>query len=121
VLERAGVHLDALVGSAHDPRERYEGSLDPPPGLVVMTEGAAGGSYSTCGEPAQRFTAVPPFATPVDTYGCGDSFLAGLTFALGANPGDADAAVAFAARCGSACLTGRGAFASQLRLTGGTR
>ena len=39
-------------------------------------------------------------------YGCGDSFMAGLTFALGAELEPHDA-VAFAARCGAAALTGR--------------
>jgi len=51
--------------------------------------------------------AAPPPGDVVDTYGAGDSFAAGLTFALasGAPPQEA---VAFAARCGAATLTGRG-------------
>jgi ribokinase len=51
----------------------------------------------------------------VDAYGCGDSFAAGLAYAL-AETGAAEAAIAFAARCGAAALTGRGAFQGQLRL-----
>ena len=50
-----------------------------------------------------------------DAYGCGDAFAAGLTFALarGDEPRDA---IALAARCGAAALTGRGGYAGQLRL-----
>jgi ribokinase len=51
--------------------------------------------------------------TVVDAYGCGDCFAAGLSFALGR--GDpVDEAVALAARCGAAVMTGRGPYASQL-------
>ena len=48
-----------------------------------------------------------------DAYGCGDSFAAGLTFGLGEGRPLAGALV-LAARCGAACLTGRGPFAGQL-------
>src|SRR5207244_3331235 len=49
----------------------------------------------------------------VDAYGCGDSFAAGLTFALAR--GDApEQAIPFAARCGATVLTGRGPYTSQL-------
>jgi ribokinase len=51
----------------------------------------------------------------VDAYGCGDSFAAGLTFALGMGKPAPDA-LALAAACGAACLTGRGAYAGQLVL-----
>ena len=43
------------------------------------------------------------------------SFAAGLTFALGEGRAPADA-VAFAASCGAACLTGRGPYEGQLTL-----
>jgi ribokinase len=45
----------------------------------------------------------------VDAYGCGDTFAAALTLALAR--GDAlGEALAFAARAGATCLTGRGPF-----------
>jgi ribokinase len=49
----------------------------------------------------------------VDAYGCGDCFAAGLTFGLGRGDSVEDA-VAFAARCGAAVMTGRGPYAAQL-------
>lgn len=112
-LQEAGVELDALVGSGRDEGERYEdGDLDPPPRLVVRTAGAEGGTWA-----AERRTgayrSVQPPGPVADAYGCGDSFAAGLTFALGEGR-TADEALAFAARCGAACLTGRGPYEGQL-------
>jgi ribokinase len=115
-LARVGIQLDALVGSRKDRAERYRpGDLEPVPGLAVWTEGKAGGSYLTADGTAGRFNPAPVPGPIVDTYGAGDSFAAGLTSALGEgrSPGDA---LAFAARCGAACLTGRGPYAGQLRL-----
>jgi ribokinase len=114
-LARAKAPLDALVGSGRDPDERYEpGALDPSPGLVVLTEGAAGGRYVTADGVDHRFPAAPLPGPVVDAYGCGDSFAAGMTYGLGAGIGP-KAAVELAARCGAACLTGRGPYEGQLR------
>jgi ribokinase len=110
-LREAHVGLDALVGSAHDAGEVYApGDIEPAPKLYVATAGAAGGSMT----PGGGFRAAPLPGPIVDTYGAGDSFAAGLTYGLaaGMTPGDA---VGLAARCGAAALTGRGAFAGQLR------
>jgi ribokinase len=116
VLREAGVELDALVGSSRDPSERYaDGDLSPRPKLVVRTDGEKGGEFWEGGGPACRFEPTPPPGPEVDAYGCGDSFAAGLAYGL-AETGSARAAIAFAARCGAAALTGRGAFEGQLRL-----
>jgi ribokinase len=58
-------------------------------------------------QPGGPYSAAPLPGPIVDTYGAGDSFMAGLTYALAANA-DAHDAVVFAARCGAAALTGRG-------------
>lgn len=105
-LKEAAVALDALVGSATDPAEGYrDGDLDPPPRLVVATEGENGGRY---GPGSHRWEAPPLPGRRSDAYGAGDSFAAGLTFALaeGRAPDDA---VVFAARCGAEAITRRGA------------
>jgi ribokinase len=110
-LNEGGVELDALIGSGRDPGEIYEhGDLDPPPRLVVRTYGSEG----AVAEPGGRFPAAPPPGPLVDAYGAGDSFAAGLTFALAEGRPLADA-MDLAGRCGAAALTGRGAFAGQLR------
>ena len=103
VLRRSGVELDALVGSGEDRAEHYRGELDPPPKLVVTTSGALGG----WARPGGPFSAATPPGEVVDTYGAGDSFAAGLTYALGSGL-SGDDAIAFAARCGAGALTGRG-------------
>lgn len=113
ILRAAGVAIDALVGSAADPAERYADDLDPPPHLVVRTAGGAGGTFSVAGQPPVRFAPVPLPGPVADAYGCGDSFAAGLTFALGDGQPPADA-VTFAAHCGAAVLTGKGPYAAQL-------
>ena len=115
-LAGAGVGLDAVIGSARDEGERYPpGSVEPQPALVVMTQGAGGGSYTGSEGRTGSWEAAALPGTASDAYGCGDSFAAGLTFALGR--GDAvDAALSFAAGCGAACLSGRGPYEGQLRL-----
>ena len=50
----------------------------------------------------------------MDTYGCGDCFAAGLTFGL-ARGDSMEEALALAAQCGAAVMTGRGPYAAQLR------
>ena len=115
-LAGEGVLLDALVGSGRDPAERYEpGSLQPAPRLVVVTAGSAGGTYITADGHSGHYVAQPPPGPIVDAYGSGDSFAAGLTFALGAGYGTAEA-LTLAARCGAACASGRGPYQGQLRL-----
>ena len=116
VLREAGVTLDAIVGSRRDPSESYaDGDLSPRPKLVVRTDGERGGEFWEDGSEIRRFDPAPPPGPVVDAYGCGDSFAAGLAYAL-ADSGSTEAAIAFAARCGAAALTGRGAFQGQLRL-----
>jgi len=105
-LREAAVPLDLLVGSANDPSERYDGSLDAK--VVVRTDGANGGTAN--GEP---FEAAEPPGPVVDTYGAGDSFGAALAFALAR--GDAlQGALALATRAGAAVITGRGPYTSQV-------
>jgi ribokinase len=112
VLRRAAVPHDAVIGSGEDDAERYRpGDLDPAPALVVTTAGALGG----WAQPGGPFTAPAPPGPVVDTYGAGDSFAAGLTYALAAGRAPADA-VAFAARCGAAALTGRGVSPQRVEL-----
>jgi ribokinase len=114
-LAHAGVRLDALVSSAKDRGERYEsGEIDPPPLLVVRTAGAAGGSVVAADGRSSEWAAAPLPSPPVDAYGAGDSFAAGLTYGLGDGRSPQEALV-LAARCGAACMTGRGPYEGQLR------
>jgi ribokinase len=113
-LNEAHVELDALVSSANDAGERYSpGELDPAPRLVVRTDGADGGDLLAADGTTTRWAAAPLPGPPVDSYGAGDSFAAGLAYGLaeGLPP---DGAVALGARCGAACVTGRGPYAGQL-------
>jgi ribokinase len=99
VLEASGVAVDALIGSGLDPAEHVpNGALSQPPRLRIATEGAAGG----WSEPGGRYPAQPLKGPLLDSYGCGDSFAAGVTAGLAAGCSDA-AAISLGARCGAAC------------------
>tara|TARA_B000000437_G_scaffold64984_1_gene46921 strand:+ start:105 stop:620 length:516 start_codon:yes stop_codon:yes gene_type:complete len=101
VLQQAGVPLDALIGSGLDPGERVEsGQLNPAPHTVIRTEGAAGG----VSHPGGRYDPSPLPGPLVESYGCGDSFAAGVVTGLAARWPLAKA-IALGAQCGAACAT----------------
>jgi ribokinase len=109
-----GVQLDALVLSGGDEIElRAAAPALEEAELVVWTEGERGGRYRRRDGETGRWAALAPPAPPADSYGCGDSFAAGLTYALGAGL-DLDDALALAARCGAVCVTGHGPYERQL-------
>jgi ribokinase len=109
-----GVELDVLVLSARDAVERGEAArAESDAELVVLTDGARGGSWRSRSGESGTWGPVEPPGEPVDSYGCGDSFAAGLTYALGAGLSVPDS-LTLAARCGACCLTGSGPYERQL-------
>ncbi|HEX5852207.1 MAG TPA: PfkB family carbohydrate kinase [Solirubrobacteraceae bacterium] len=109
-----GVPLDALVSSRDDAIESREaGRVWDEAAVVVSTEGAQGGSYRERSGASGKWEAAELPGEPVDSYGCGDSFAAGLTYGLGAGLALQDA-LDLAARCGAMCLTGRGPYERQM-------
>lgn len=111
-----GIKVDALVLSEDDALERMEASetgAEEQASLVVRTEGARGGVYRASTGEAGSWRAAEPPGEPIDSYGCGDSFAAGLTYGLGAGM-QAREALDLAARCGAVCLTGRGPYGARL-------
>ena len=114
LLAEVDLRLDAVVGSAVDPAEAFDpDDLMNPPRLVVRTGSVRGGRYETSDGRSGTYEAVDPPGPVVDTYGAGDSFAAGLTFALGAGM-DTDEALSLAARCGAWCAAGKGPYGNQL-------
>jgi ribokinase len=108
-LRAAGVQIDALVHSGLDLAERYEpGRLEPAPRLVVTTMGREGGRF-VAGEQAGVYAAAELPGPLADAYGAGDSFAAGLAYAL-ARGDPIEVGLAFAAACGAAAMTVRGAY-----------
>lgn len=113
-LIESGVRADVLIASDSDPAEAVDpDALPVPPGVIVWTEGADGGRWEAADGASGRWDPAPLPGPPVDSYGCGDSFAAGLTVGL-ARGLELEDALALGARCGAACLTGRGALAPQL-------
>jgi ribokinase len=118
VLASAGVQVDVLVASGNDRGERYmPGDIEPVPGLVARTSGGEGGTLLKPDGTTSRWDAAPLPGPAVDAYGAGDCFAAGLTFGLGEGSSIEDA-LALGARCGAACMTGRGPYEAQLRSAG---
>ncbi|HWC14840.1 MAG TPA: PfkB family carbohydrate kinase [Actinomycetota bacterium] len=107
------IDVDAVVGSATDTAETLAPDLLDRVGLVVRTRGRDGGTFTSRDGSTGAFRAPPLAAPVVDTYGAGDSFAAGLTFALTRGLSDRDA-VDFAARCGAAVLAAAGPYEAQL-------
>jgi ribokinase len=107
-LVPAHVQLDVLVRSARDPGEQYV-ELEPAPRYVAKTDGAGGGSVISAAGTRTHWTAAPLPGPAVDAYGAGDSFAAGLTYAL-ASGQPPEEAVRQGARCGAAAMTVRGAY-----------
>ena len=114
-LQEAGVELDALVGSGRTRAELYQpGDLDPAPQSSVTTAGGLGGWL----QPGGPFRSAPLPGPVVDTYGAGDCFAAGLTFApraRGRRRGRGRASPPAAAR---RCMTGQGPYARPNRRRG---
>jgi ribokinase len=113
-LAAAGVQLDMLVSSSRDAGERYTpGDIEPPPRFVARTAGAGGGRLEALDGSTSAWQPAPLPGPSVDTYGAGDCFAAGLTFGLaeGRSPQDA---LELGARCGAACVAGRGPYSGQL-------
>jgi len=109
-----GIPIDALVLSGADGVEleaaenaRREAAL------VAVTEGGRGGCWELRSGERGRWEPAPVPGDAVDVFGCGDSFAAALTYALGAGMARAEA-FGLAARAGATCLTGRGPYERQL-------
>jgi ribokinase len=118
VLRVGELPIDVLVLSANDAGEAYvAGQLSPEPAFVVRTHGAEGGSWVGADATTGTWAVAPLPGPKADAYGCGDSFAAGLTHGMADGRGIAGA-LELAARCGAACLTGRGPYAGQLEEAG---
>jgi ribokinase len=108
-LAASGVQLDAVVGSANDPRETYRpGTIDPEPRVAVLTSGSEGGRYWTADGSSGEFEAAPTPEVIADAYGAGDSFAAGLTYGLASGQA-VEEALATAARRGAEAMARPGA------------
>lgn len=105
-LQDAAIHLDALIGSGLDPDEQLCEPLGfPTPRVQIATEGDNGGRLT----PGGRYIAAHPPGPMIDSYGCGDSFAAGVTVGLAAG-WTVQEAVALGADIGARCTTWQGPY-----------
>jgi ribokinase len=89
------------------------GAGNAPPTAWVITDGTRGGTYLDRHARPHAWDPVTPPGPVVDSYGCGDSFAAGLTVGLAHGYALSDA-IALGARCGAPNATARGGLAGQL-------
>ncbi len=100
-LNEADIELDCLIGSNLDPYERDETrKLNFKPKLTISTEGKLGGFSN----PGGRFKALKLKGKAIDSYGCGDSFAAGVTTGIAAEWGT-QKSIELGAKCGANCAT----------------
>ncbi len=79
LINQSKVYLDALIGSNLDPDEFFLLSdLKKEPRYIIKTEGEKGGISL----PGGRFKAINNNNLKIDSYGCGDSFAAGILYGL---------------------------------------
>jgi ribokinase len=110
VLAESGLTLDALVYSDRDELESsIAEEVKPRCGLLVATRGAEGGRYQTGDGKTGSFKAAPLPGPVADSYGCGDSFAAALTYGLAAGE-TVDSSLELAAEAGASCLTRSGPY-----------
>ena len=82
IINKSNILLDALISSNLDPGEKFSSSeLRLKPRLIIKTEGDQGGIVI----PGGRYNAIKNDNKEVDSYGCGDSFAAGVLFGLSSN------------------------------------
>ncbi len=116
--EDSSIHLDALVLSAADAgHAELVGRMARPPEVVVATDGARGGTWTTADGRTGRWAPAPVPGEIVDEFGAGDAFVAALTLALGSGLA-LDGALRYAAQAGALALTGRGPYGADLGLLG---
>ena len=108
-LAESGVQADVVIGSLTDRGEVIDFRiLGREAKGIVLTDGARGGRWMTTDDSGLwRAHALP--GAPADDYGAGDTFAAGLTYALGTGLGMQEA-VDLAAAWGAAAVCRRGPY-----------
>ena len=82
IINESGILIDGLIGSNLDPGEFFSlNDLILKPKFVIKTEGENGGIVF----PGGRYKAFENKKYKVDSYGCGDSFAAGILYGLSSN------------------------------------
>ena len=78
-INKSNVFLDGLIGSNLDPGEFFSSSeISIKPRYIIKTEGEHGGIVF----PGGRYKALKNKKLKIDSYGCGDSFAAGILYGL---------------------------------------
>jgi len=79
IINQSNVSLDGLIGSNLDPGEVFSFSeISVKTRYIIKTEGENGGAVF----PGGRYEALENNKLKIDSYGCGDSFAAGILYGM---------------------------------------
>ena len=111
-LNQSKIKIDSLIGSNLDPGESYlEKDLKIKPRFIIKTEGEAGGLCI----PGGRYQASELKNQKIDSYGCGDSFAAGILYGL-TSEWDIEKTISLAKVLGRNCIEHFGPYPEILNL-----
>ena len=109
----SSIRLDCLIGSNLDPGESYlDNQLIIKPRFIIKTEGEKGGLCI----PGGRYKASNVKKEKIDSYGCGDSFAAGILYGLASN-WDIEKTIRLGKVLGRNCIEYFGPYPEILNLT----
>ncbi len=112
-INKSKIKIDCLIGSNLDPGEAYsENDLIIKPRLIIKTEGETGGICI----PGGRYKASELKKEKIDSYGCGDSFAAGILYGLSSN-WNIDKTIRLAKVLGRNCIEYFGPYPQIMKLS----
>ena len=107
------IKIDSLISSNLDPGENYnEKDLKIKPTFIIKTEGEAGGICI----PGGRYKALELKNKKIDSYGCGDSFAAGILYGL-TSDWNIEKSISLATVLGRNCIESFGPYPEILNLS----
>tara|TARA_Y100001978_G_C23613569_1_gene394779 strand:- start:180 stop:1055 length:876 start_codon:yes stop_codon:yes gene_type:complete len=112
-INQSKIKIDSLIGSNLDPGEFYlEKDLKIKPTFIIKTEGEAGGLCI----PGGRYKASELRNKKIDSYGCGDSFSAGILYGL-TSDWNIEKSISLAKVLGRNCIESFGPYPEILNLS----
>ena len=111
-INESSIKIDSLISSNFDPGETYsEHDLKIKPRFIIKTEGEKGGICI----PGGRYEASILEKEKIDSYGCGDSFAAGILYGLTSN-WDIEKAIRLGKVLGRICIEHFGPYPEIINL-----
>ena len=105
LMKSSNVKFNAIIGSDNDAYERKILNSHLNADIVVKTRGESGGEFTR----GRKYKVYEKINKPIDSYGCGDNFAAGVTAGLSAN-WEIDEAIKLGSQLGAECAKSLGPY-----------